>query len=175
MEISKRPVEQVSLVTGKVISKFTLPSDLSPIGYTKPDGLNLLAISDEGKLIRYDLQGHRQLVLGSSASFPTTAADGAWELGSRLYVQAEISCPFIDQVWQSSSVHPVKVPGIRAALMADSFGGRLLVTGSPQCQSASGSLFWFNPSTQALSYVFHPRGASLGVVRVAPFGLQATF
>jgi TolB protein len=254
-------VEQVSLVTGKVISKFTLPSELTPIEYTKPDGLNLLAISDDGKLVRYDLQGHRQIVLGSaskgafnalyspdgtsvittaakgleqvsntggiikrlpaarpvmfcfpnrwwsagtvlagcnaskfsrlrlwlfnvgtgrsrllaSASFPTTAADGAWQLSGRLYVQAEVSCPLIDQVLPNNSVHPVKVPGIRSASMVDSFGERLLVTGSPQCLSASNSLFWFNPSTHAVSYVFRPRGASFGVVRVAPFGLQATF
>lgn len=254
-------VEQVSLVTGKVISKFTLPSELTPIGYTKPDGLNLLAISDEGKLVRYDLQGHRQLVLGSapkgtfsalytpdgtavitsaskgleevsntggivkrlpaatsvvtcfpnrwwsagtvlagcyaskysrlrlwlfnvgtgrsrlltSASFPTTAADGAWQLGGRLYVQAEVSCPSIDQVSPSNSVHSVRVPGIRSASMVDSAGPRLLVTGSPRCLSASNSLFWFNPSTHALTYVFHPRGASFGVVRVVPFGLQVAF
>jgi hypothetical protein len=98
----------------------------------------------------------------TSASFPTTAADGAWQLGGRLYVQAEFSCPFIDQVSPSNSVHPVKVPGIRAALMVDSFGARLLVTGAPSAK-------------HALRYVFHPRGASLGVVRVAPFGLPATF
>jgi hypothetical protein len=255
-------IEQVSLVTGKVVSKFTLPSELTPIGYTKPDGLNLLAISDEGKLVRYDLQGHRQLVLGSarkgtfsalyspdgtsvitsaskgleqvsntggvikrlpaaapvvtcwpnrwwsagtvlascfasknsplrmwlfnvstgrsrlltSASFPITAMDGAWQPGGRLYVDAEVSCPFIDQVSANNSVHVIKVPGNRAAYAADSFGPRLLVTGTPQCESRSGtSLFWFNPSTHAISYVLQPRGASLGVVRVAPFGLPATF
>lgn len=59
--------------------------------------------------------------------------------------------------------------------MVDSFGARLLVTGTPQCQSAGDSLFWFNPSTHALSYVLHPKGASLAVVRIAPFGLPATF
>jgi hypothetical protein len=59
-------LEQVSLVTGKVIGKFTLPREMFPIGYTKPDGLNLLAVTESGKLIRYDLQGHQQKVLGQA-------------------------------------------------------------------------------------------------------------
>ena len=83
---------------------------------------------------------------------------GNWAAG--FYVQAEVSCPSIDQVSPSNSVHSVRVPGIRSASMVDSAGPRLLVTGSPRCLSASNSLFWFNPSTHALTYVFHPRGAS---------------
>jgi len=38
-----REVEQVSLGSGKVISKFRLPAKVILIGYTRPDGLNLLA------------------------------------------------------------------------------------------------------------------------------------
>ncbi len=59
-------LEQVSLATGKVIGKFSLPPDVRPIGYTKPDGLNLLAIGEGGQLIRFDLNGHRQKVLGQA-------------------------------------------------------------------------------------------------------------
>ena len=62
-------VEQVSLVTGKVIGAFHLPPEVEPIGYTKPDGLNLLAINEDGQLIRFDLQGHRQKVLGQADKF----------------------------------------------------------------------------------------------------------
>jgi hypothetical protein len=253
-------VEQVSLVTGKVVGKFKLPSDLFPIGYTRPDGLNLLAISDDGQLVRYDLQGHRQLVLGSAgkgavsalyspdgtsvittaakgleqvsnaggiikrlpaaapvvtcfpnrwwsagtvlascyagrhshgrlwlfnvgtgrsrpltpASIPTSSMGGAWQLGGKLYVQADAACQHIDQVYRNNSVRPVKVPGNPDALMVDSFGARLLLSGMPKCEYTDSSLFWFNPATRALSYVFHPRGATIGVARIAPFGLPAT-
>jgi hypothetical protein len=57
-------VEQVSLVTGKVIGKFGLPREVEPIGYTRPDGLNLLATNDDSQLVRYALQGHQHKVLG---------------------------------------------------------------------------------------------------------------
>ncbi|HET7013821.1 MAG TPA: hypothetical protein VFI65_07920 [Streptosporangiaceae bacterium] len=253
-------IEQISLVTGKVISKFKLPGDVFPIGYTKPDGLNLLAISDDGKLIRYDLHGHQQLVLGSSkgafsalytpdgtsvfttaskgleevsndggivkrlpaaapvfACYPdrwwsagtvlascyvhrnsgrarlwlfdvatgrstvlTPAAipnseEGAWRVGGKLYVQADAACQSIYQVYRNNSVHPVTVPGNPAVLMVDSFGARLLLAGLPRCGYTGESLFWFNPATHALSYVFHPKGAATnGVIRIVPFGGTAT-
>ncbi len=61
-------VEQISLVTGKVITKFSWPGNVFPIGYTKPDGLNILAIRQLGmqwQLQRYNLQGQLQKVLAS--------------------------------------------------------------------------------------------------------------
>jgi hypothetical protein len=250
-------VEQISLVTGKLIGKFTLPGDVFPVGYTRPDGLNVLAASDEGKLIRYDLQGHKQLILGSafkgtfsalyspdgtsviapaskgleqvsntggiikrlpaaspvatcypnrwwsagtvlancwrnnrvrlwlfdvgagrsrpltSARIPTSQ-EGAWPVGGKLYVQADGACQHFDQVYRNNSAPQVKVPGHPAAFIVGSFGARLLVAGQPKCQYTDEQLFWFNPATHALSYVFHPTGATIGVVRLAPFGRTAT-
>jgi hypothetical protein len=250
-------VEQVSLVTGKVLGTFTLPGDAFPVGYSKPDGLNVLAANDEGKLVRYDLQGHQPLLLGSalkgtfsalyspdgtsviapaskgleqvsnvggiikrlpaatpvvtcypdrwwssgtvlancwrnhrirlwlfdvgtgrsrpliSASIPTSQ-EGAWQVGGKLYVEADGACQHIEQVYRNNSAHQVKVPGNPAVSMVDRLGARLLVAGQPRCQYTDQSLFWFNPATHALSYVFHPTGATIGVVRVAPFGRTAT-
>jgi TolB protein len=64
-------MEQVSLVTGRVVSKFTLPGYVTPIGYTRPDGLNLLALrlsATSTQVVRYNLAGQQQVVLASMKS-----------------------------------------------------------------------------------------------------------
>jgi hypothetical protein len=59
--------EQVSLATGAVISKFKLPRNVYLIGYTRPDGLNLLAArsvsASAWQVVRYNLTGRLQKVL----------------------------------------------------------------------------------------------------------------
>jgi hypothetical protein len=253
-------LEQVSLVTGKLIGKFALPRGVEPIGYTKPDGLNLLAINENGKLIRYDLQGHQQKVLGqadkadsgalytpdgtaviagaargleevsnvggivkrlpppasysyctpvrwskagtvlatcftkrgperlwlfnvstgrvtafTSASVPTAEQDG-WPLDGKLYLNVDFDCASIDQVSRGNSVHQVRVPGNPSATIVGPVGGRLLVFGLSRCyDAASGSLFWLNPATHVVKYLFHPAGHTVGVISVAPFGRAPTF
>lgn len=60
--------EQISLVTRKVVSSFALPPTVSVLGYTRPDGLNLLAIRSHGadvQVVRYDLTGKPQVVLAT--------------------------------------------------------------------------------------------------------------
>lgn len=59
--------QQIVLATGAV-SGFTLPSDVTSVSYTRPDGLALLAIENPGnstadRLVRYDLTGHQQQML----------------------------------------------------------------------------------------------------------------
>ncbi|HEX9034729.1 MAG TPA: hypothetical protein VF834_23030 [Streptosporangiaceae bacterium] len=66
-------LEQISLVTGKVVSAFSLPTSVSPARYTRPDGLNLLALrattGSADQVVRYDLTGHRQAVLTPVSNF----------------------------------------------------------------------------------------------------------
>jgi hypothetical protein len=64
-------VYQLTLRTGKVTS-FTLPSNVTAIGYTRPDGDNVLAqdgfasdLKSKLSLQRYNLQGARQKTLAS--------------------------------------------------------------------------------------------------------------
>ncbi len=61
-------LEQISLATGKVVGKFTLPSEAGALGYTRPSGLNLLAMLPHGdteQVVRYNLAGRLQTVLAS--------------------------------------------------------------------------------------------------------------
>jgi hypothetical protein len=57
--------EQITLATGKV-SQLKLPQQTELIGYTRPDGDNLLAAGTN--IARYNLQGKRQVVLASGPS-----------------------------------------------------------------------------------------------------------
>jgi hypothetical protein len=61
-------VEQVTLATGRV-SRFSMPREVSILGYTRPDGLNLLGIrgtSQSGaQLLRYSLTGQLQKTLAT--------------------------------------------------------------------------------------------------------------
>jgi TolB protein len=64
---SKEQVHQLQLRTGK-ISSFTLPANVNAVGYTSPDGLNILVGKGQsyspGTLERYSLSGRLQATLG---------------------------------------------------------------------------------------------------------------
>lgn len=69
---------QISLATGKIVSRFTLPSTVFPLLYTRPDGLALLTLRQQGsstQIVRYDLAGHQQLVLASGKNLDGSAID----------------------------------------------------------------------------------------------------
>jgi TolB protein len=62
-------VEQLTLGTGRM-TRFALPGDTTPIGYTTPRGLNIVTGRPSGSgtsLARYDLSGRLVRSLGSSA------------------------------------------------------------------------------------------------------------
>jgi hypothetical protein len=62
-------LEQLNLRTGKA-ARFSLPADALPVGYTRPNGLQLLGAAVSGSaepLARYTLAGKRVQVLGTQA------------------------------------------------------------------------------------------------------------
>jgi hypothetical protein len=82
-------VYQLQLRTGKITS-FSLPAAVFPIGYTRPDGLNILTDKSEtdsrGILQRYSLAGKLQRTLATVYNGDEVAAyqpDGAALAGSR--------------------------------------------------------------------------------------------
>ncbi|MHB1596449.1 MAG: hypothetical protein ACYCU3_20015, partial [Streptosporangiaceae bacterium] len=63
-------LHQLQLATG-AMTRFTLPAGTSPVGYTRPDGTNLLAIgTDHGRTVvqRYDLTGALAATLATGSS-----------------------------------------------------------------------------------------------------------
>src|SRR5271166_271031 len=62
-------MEQITLATAK-ISTFRLPSQANVIGYTKPNGLNVLATLGfaNNKIVRYNLRGQLQAVLATGSN-----------------------------------------------------------------------------------------------------------
>ena len=69
--------EQISLKTGKVTNTFRLPAAVQVVGYTRPDGENLLATSQNGVgARRYNLAGKLQIVLAKSGFGVIDSPDG---------------------------------------------------------------------------------------------------
>jgi hypothetical protein len=76
----KNVFEQLTLATGQ-LSRFVLPSAAWPIGYTTPDGLNIVAYRPSGtsyiySLARYSLSGRLTRSLGSSDAQALYAPSG---------------------------------------------------------------------------------------------------
>jgi hypothetical protein len=69
-------VRQLALATGRLMQPFRLPPKAAAIGYTSPDGKNILA-SDDG-LVRYNLRGKFQarLIKGSHHEVALSAPNG---------------------------------------------------------------------------------------------------
>jgi hypothetical protein len=61
--------EQISLATGAVVTKFSLPKLLMPVGYTRPRGSGLLVMGPTTfhRGFRYDLAGHLRATLAPGA------------------------------------------------------------------------------------------------------------
>jgi hypothetical protein len=67
--------EQINVLTGTLVNKFSLPKAVTVIGYTRPDGENLLAYGSRG-LVRYNLEGQLQKVLSKDARSSIESPDG---------------------------------------------------------------------------------------------------
>lgn len=99
----------------------------------------------------------------------------AWRLPSGLYLQADNSHDTLSIVRQSAdgSERTIQIPG--SAGISDgidtALGSRLLVdTGSGV--SSTSSMFWYNPATRAIHYVFRTPPKTYGVFGVVTFGSQ---
>jgi TolB protein len=68
--------EEISLATGKVVNSFKLPSYALAIGYTRPDGLNILAVGNLGSVRRYDLTGKLTKILTKTSNGVIDSPDG---------------------------------------------------------------------------------------------------
>jgi len=99
----------------------------------------------------------------------------AWRIGGRLYLEADNAREVVSIVRQDrdGSRHAISVPGPAGYSddIATVFGGRLLL------QSNLGiggpwSLFWFNPATRTVSFIFRAPAHAYGVAGVIPYGYR---
>jgi len=100
----------------------------------------------------------------------------AWQLRSGLYLQADNAHDTLSIARQSpdGTRHTIRIPG--PAGISDgiitTLGPRLLLW-SGIGVSASDSLFWYNPATHAIRYIFPTPPKTYGIAGVVPFGIQA--
>jgi len=100
----------------------------------------------------------------------------AWRLPNGLYLQADNARDTLSIVRQSpdGSRRTIRIPG--SAGLSDfietAVGPRLLIETGVGV-SASDSLFWYNPATRAIRYVFRTPPKTYGVSGVATFGFRA--
>jgi TolB protein len=84
--------EQISLVTGKVINSFKLDPSISPFGYTRPDGENILTSGVDGVGVRrYNLDGQLQKVLSATGFNALESPSGTTVLVEAKYGLEEVS------------------------------------------------------------------------------------
>jgi hypothetical protein len=173
---------QLNLTTGK-LSRFTLAGQASAIGYTFPDGLNILGISESGRpwtLARYGLTGALTKVIirgefastgvysANGVSLAVPAAAGVTLVSNLGQVIRQLGVPGtnpanINKQSASGSITQVNVPGTpgtqNVIMTAD--GPRLLIAVQNSC-AGGGSLLWFNPASHAEQWLLRgPAGAFL--------------
>jgi TolB protein len=97
----------------------------------------------------------------------------AWRLPSGLYLQADNAHDTLSIVRQSrdGSEHTINIPGPAGIsdFINTALGPRLLINNGLGVSTTS-SLFWYNPATRAVRYVFKTPSKILGVYNVIPYG-----
>lgn len=83
--------EQISLVNGKVINSFHLPSGVFGIGYTRPNGLNILAVGPTGGIRRYSLTGKLTKNVTKNGEIAIDSPDGTSLIVNATYGLEQVS------------------------------------------------------------------------------------
>jgi hypothetical protein len=144
-------VHQVQLRTGAITS-FRLPENVSVVGYTRPDGLNVLAekwASDgqSGKvtLLRYNLAGHLQKTLATGRDIGVVAYQPA---GASIAVGTLRGLELVSN--QGGVIRTLPVPGVREGCNAVRWwsASTILASCSPSGMSPEQRL-WLVPASGA--------------------------
>ena len=92
VENSFGKLEQISVSTGKVVSSFKLPPSVAVLGYTRPDGENVLTSGINGVGVRrYNLDGQLQKVLSTSGFNAIESPDGTTVMVEASYGLEQVS------------------------------------------------------------------------------------
>jgi hypothetical protein len=99
----------------------------------------------------------------------------AWTIGRKLYLQADNAHDtlFIVRQFPDGARRTITVPG-RAGVsdaIITAYHGRLLLQ-SKIGLSGPSSLFWFNPATRSIRFIFRPSAGTRGVFTAIAYGYQ---
>ncbi len=143
-------VYQVQLRTGAVTS-FILPRGVTAQGYTRPDGLNILAENGafvsphaRGTLLRYDLAGHLQKTLATVTGLSATAyqpAGGELAAGSRHGLELVSNAGGI--------IRSLPVPGVNDTCNAVRWWSAGTILASCSASGVPGPRMWLVPASGA--------------------------
>jgi hypothetical protein len=144
---TREQVHQLQLRTGK-ISSFTLPKNVSAIGYTRPDGLNILVGKGQsyssGMLERYSLSGKLLKTLGKVYDISQVAyqPSGATLAGSESNGLALISNG-------GGVVRKLPVPGVKFGCEPVRWWSATKILASCLVPAAPGPQLWLVPASGA--------------------------
>ena len=144
---TRQQVHQVQLRTGRV-STFTLPVGVEAVGYTRPDGLNVLAakgnLYGSGPLQRYSLTGRLQATLGKVYDVSQVAyqSGGAALAGSEANGLALISN-------RGGIIRRLPVPGVKYGCEPVRWWTANSILASCLVPSAPGPQLWLVPASGA--------------------------
>ena len=101
------------------------------------------------------------------------ATSNAWKLGRRLYLQADDAHDTLSIVrqYRGGARRTISVPGPAGVSNAiiTAYHGRLLLQ-SNLGQGGPSSLFWFNPVTRSIRFIFRAPPGSYGVAGAIAYG-----
>jgi hypothetical protein len=148
--VSGNEVHQLTLATGKVTS-FKLPVNYTVLGYTRPDGLNVLVeqgfvngLHDKVGLARYSLSGKLQRKLASVEDLGQVAYQPA---GTEL-AAGDISG--LELIGNSGGViRSLPVPGVKYGCNAVRWWSASTILASCQTPSGASARLWLVPASGA--------------------------
>ncbi len=144
---TREQVHQLQLRTGRITS-FTLPANVNAVGYTRPDGLNILVGKGQsystGTLQRYSLSGHLQATLAKVYSVSQVAYQpgGATLAGSESNGLALISNG-------GGVIRKLPVPGVKYGCDPVRWWTASTILASCIVTSAPGPQLWLVPASGA--------------------------
>jgi TolB protein len=140
-------VHQLQLRTGR-ISTFTLPANVSAIGYTRPDGLNILAGKGQsygpGTLLRYNLAGQLQQTLAKVYDINQVASQPG---GAMLAGSVRNGLELISN--SGGVIRKLPVPGVRYGCTPVRWWTARTILASCTIASAPGPQLWLVPASGA--------------------------
>jgi len=143
-------VFQLQLRTGK-ISSFTLPANVSAVGYTRPDGLNILAErganiapTATGSLMRFSLTGHLVKRLGTVQGLGAVAYQPT---GTELAAGSQHGITLISNA--GGLIRRLPVPGVSDECGAVRWWSAGTILATCSVGNAAGPQLWLVPANGA--------------------------